>query len=133
MKKVLLDTNGYSALLSGNQLVKDALEKAITVYISVFVLGELHAGFQGGTKIKENKETLERFLNKPSVQILPATSDTSEIFGVVKNNLRKQGTPIPINDVWIASHSLEIGATLITFDSHFFNVPNLILWDELSE
>jgi tRNA(fMet)-specific endonuclease VapC len=45
---------------------------------------------------------------------------------------KKSGTPIPINDAWIAAHALETGSVLVTFDEHFTAVPGLRLWDELA-
>ncbi len=129
MKKIILDTNAYVKFLTGDQNVFHFIAKSSIVYMSIFVLGELYAGFKGGNKEKENKNILERFLNKPSVRILDATSETSEIFGQVKNNLKVAGTPIPINDVWIASHAIETGATILTYDEHFKNIAGIRLWD----
>ncbi len=129
MKKIILDTNAYTQLLTGNSDVLDVLGAAETVYMSIFVLGELFAGFSGGTKEKENKSTLHRFMQKPTVKILNATFETSEIFGKIKNNLKEAGTPLPINDVWISAHGLETGSAIVTFDSHFKNVPGIFLWD----
>ena len=65
MKKVILDTNAYTQLLAGKEDVLDAISAAETVYMSIFVLGELYTGFIGGTREPENKETLHRFLLKP--------------------------------------------------------------------
>ena len=129
MKKILLDTNAYSCLLRGDQKVLEVLNRAEQVFFSVIVLAELYAGFKGGTREKENKQYLDGFLQKPSVEILPATQETSLIFAEVKSSLKKAGTPIPINDVWIAAHAFETGAWLITYDSHFSNVLGLRLWD----
>jgi tRNA(fMet)-specific endonuclease VapC len=129
MKSILLDTNAYARLLTGVGDVLDALGAAEIVYMSVFVLGELHAGFAGGSKERENKEILHRFLLKPTVKILNATSETAEVFGLLKSNLRKAGTPIPINDIWIASHGVETGSTIITYDKHFKKIAGLRLWD----
>ena len=129
MKKIILDTNAYTHLLAGERDVLDALGEAETVFMSIFVLGELYAGFFGGTKEKENKSILRRFLEKPTVKILNATAETAEIFGMIKNTLKKQGTPLPINDVWIAAHGIETGSTILTFDPHFKSVPGLRLWD----
>ncbi len=56
---------------------------------------------------------------------------TAEIFGEIKNFLKKSGTPIPINDVWIASHTVETGSVVITYDNHFKKVPGLRCWGEL--
>ena len=86
---------------------------------AVFVLGELYAGFGHGAKEGENREILRRFLLKPTVKILNATLEPSEVFGLLKSNLMKAGTPIPINDVWIASHAIETGSIVVTYDKHF--------------
>jgi len=129
MKKIILDTNAYTRLLTGEEDVLDVIGTAETVFMSIFVLGELYAGFAGGRKERENKETLNRFLLKPAAKILNATAETAEVFGKVKQNLKKAGTPLPINDVWIAAHAIETGSTIITYDSHFKNVAGLRLWD----
>jgi len=129
MKKILLDTNAYTRLLTGTEEVLDVVGAAETVYVSVFVLGELYAGFAGGSKEKENKETLQRFLLKPMVKILNATSETAEVFGSLKSTLGKAGTPVPINDLWIASHGIETSSTAISYDKHYKKIAGLRLWD----
>ena len=91
-------------------------------------MGELIAGFKGGTREEENRGILKRFLAKPSVRILMATAETAEVFGWLKNKLRQAGTPIPMTDLWIASHVVETGAVIITSDSHFASVPGLRFW-----
>ncbi|MBP1768736.1 MAG: PilT protein domain protein [Candidatus Aminicenantes bacterium] len=130
MKKILLDTNAYVRFLRGDEKVMGCLARADTVYMSVFVLGELFAGFKAGSKEKGNKQLLERFLLKPTVSVLDATTDTADIFGFIMASLRKSGTPIPINDVWIAAQCLETGSLLVTYDNHFAQIPGLRLWDE---
>ena len=131
MKKIILDTNAYSSYLRGDHNVLEALSKADIVYLSIFVLAELYYGFKGGTKEKTNKGLLEKFIQKPTVTILNATSETSEIFAEIKHSLKKTGSPIPINDVWIASHSIETGSVLVTYDTHFKKIPGLRLWDQI--
>lgn len=130
MKKILLDTNAYTQLLKGNREVLDALARASIVFMSVFVLGELYAGFKGGDKEQENRTQLGDFLQLPTVRIMTATQETSDIFGTIKNQLKKAGTPIPINDIWIAAHTAESGSHLITFDAHFNNIPNILMWQK---
>lgn len=132
MKKILLDTNAYVRFLRGDERVLGYLARADTVFMSVFVLGELLAGFRAGGKEKDNRRILERFLLKSSVTVLDGTMDTADLFGLVMASLKKSGTPIPINDVWIAAHALETGSVLVTFDEHFTAVPGLRLWDELA-
>lgn len=131
MKKILLDTNAYSRFLAGDENVLAALIEAHITYMSVFVMGELFAGFIGGSREGENINLLKRFLQKPTINILNATPDTAEIFGAIKNNLKKAGTPLPINDIWIASHALETGSEVVTYDAHFTKIPSLRLWSRI--
>jgi len=42
--------------------------------------------------------------------------------------LKAKGSPIPVNDIWLAAQSMETGAVLVTFDSHFDRVDGLRLW-----
>ena len=127
--KVLLDTNGLSALWSGDERVLDALGQAECVFMPIVVLGELFAGFRGGTRTKENRVRLARFLAKPTVRTLELSTETAEVYGQIKDALKRAGTPVPINDVWLSAQAIETGSVLITFDSHFGKVPGVRLWD----
>ncbi len=42
-----------------------------------------------------------------------------------KAALRRKGTPIPTNDIWIAAHAMESGADLLSFDEHFGAVDGI--------
>jgi tRNA(fMet)-specific endonuclease VapC len=132
MKKILLDTNAYSGFMSGDSLVFDYIIESRITYISTIMLGELFAGFSGGSRFSENKKELKIFLGKEGVKTIDVSIETSEIFGEIKSGLRKKGKMIPLNDIWIAAHAVETGAKLITYDAHFKNISGLRLWDELS-
>ena len=127
--KVLLDTNALSALWSGDERVLDALDQAECVFMSIIVLGELFAGFRGGTRMKENRTRLAGFLAKPTVRTLELSTETAEVYGQIKDVLKRAGTPIPINDVWLSAQAIETGSVLITFDRHFGSVSGIRLWD----
>ncbi len=61
MKKIILDTNAYTDYLSGSRTILGALSAAETVFMSIFVLGELYAGFRGGSKEAENRKNWWHF------------------------------------------------------------------------
>ncbi|OGR96754.1 MAG: twitching motility protein PilT [Elusimicrobia bacterium RBG_16_66_12] len=129
MKSILFDTNAYGAFLAGDKSMLDVLSRAETISMSVIVLGELHAGFRGGNKRGENERILAEFLGKPGVSTLLLSLETAQIFGEIKEGLKRAGTPIPINDVWLASQAMETGAVLVSLDAHFRRVPGLRLWN----
>jgi len=128
--KRLLDTNAYSALKRGHgevaQLVRDSVELAF----SMVVIGELLFGFRNGTLLERNTAELEALLAHPRVTVLPVTRTTADRFGRIAAMLRKAGTPIPSNDIWIAAHAVESGAELLSFDAHFAAIPGLV-WTQL--
>lgn len=130
MKRMLLDTNAYARLARGDARVLDALGDADVIYLSVFVLGELFAGFRGGRHEAQNRKGLRDFMGASTVKLLFATEETAERFGVLKDQLKRAGTPLPINDVWIAAHALETGATLVSWDQHFEQVAGLQRWPQ---
>ena len=125
MKKILLDTSAYSQLMRGNNNVADYANEADIVYLSVFVIAELLTGFKGGSLEKRNLEIFNNFKDKPAVQIIEAAEETAEIFSEIKYKLKSAGTPIPINDLWIASNCFETGSVLITADKHFNLIQGL--------
>lgn len=122
---ILLDTNAYSALQRGHEAVLGYVQRAEEVLISAVVAGELLFGFRNGSRYEWNLRTLEAFLESPNVRMVPVTWSTAEWFGRISASLRQQGRPIPINDIWIAAHALEIGADLISSDPHFERIEGL--------
>ena len=128
MKKILLDTNAISSLFRGDEKVLEEIYEADRIYISIFVLGELFSGFKGGNKEKENSLLIKDFISKPTVKIINGTIETAEIFSEIKNQLKLKGSPLPINDIWIAAHSIETGSVLITYDKHFNHISGLRKW-----
>jgi len=125
--KILLDTNAYSALRRGNELIAERVQESDEVLLSVVVVGELLFGFRNGSRYEENSKALADFLSDPNVHLVPITWGTAAVFGRISADLRKKGKPIPTNDIWIAAHAIETGADLISADPHFANVVGL-LW-----
>lgn len=128
MRRVLLDTNAYTALMAGDGRIADLLAGSGAILLSPVVLGELLDGFAGGSREAANRACLDRFRAKPRTICVPVTADTAEWFSQVKQALRRKGSPIPINDVWIAASCLEHGAMLVSFDRHFAAIDGLLRW-----
>jgi tRNA(fMet)-specific endonuclease VapC len=128
MAVITLDSNAYRAFMRGDDKVLLALSGAEKVYLPLFVIGELHYGFRGGSKLRENLTQLARFLDKPSVELWLPTSETAEIYGELMDFLKRSGSSIPINDVWIACATIETGSKLVTYDQHFKSIPSLRIW-----
>jgi tRNA(fMet)-specific endonuclease VapC len=105
--------------------VIEAVELADEVWLPFIVVGELRAGFAVGTQGTRNEAALSRFLLKPGVAILYADDQTTQHYANVYRQLRKQGTPIPTNDMWIAALVLQHSLMLFARDAHFDALPQL--------
>ena len=125
--RICIDTNIYSALKNGDPNIVDLLESADEIYIPAIVLGELYAGFQRGQKLKHNTKDLKDFIELPGVYIININDPIAERYGALIKILRKNGTPIPTNDIWIAATALEQGARIATYDTHFQAIPGLMI------
>lgn len=125
--RIVLDTSAYSHLRGGSEQVSDAIAAAQTVYVSVVTLGELEAGFELGTRAAENRARISEFLSAPFVAVLPVTRDVSRVYGRIFAQLRRAGTPVGVNDIWIAASAIDAGAQVITFDADFEKIAGLDL------
>ncbi len=99
------------------------------ILMSTIVIGELLFGFRNGSRFEENLKSLQSFLAEPEVTTLPVTLTSADHYGFISTALKSKGTPIPTNDIWIASHAMESGAPLVSFDAHFKNVDGIELID----
>lgn len=123
--KLALDTNRYTDLCRGDRSAVETIELADEVWLPFNVLGELRAGFAVGSQGPRNESVLRRFLLKPGVSVLYADEQTTHHYGTVYRQLRKQGTPIPTNDMWIAALVLQHSLVLFARDAHFDALPQL--------
>jgi tRNA(fMet)-specific endonuclease VapC len=128
MNKILIDTNIYSYALRGDSRAVEILRKALHIGISVISIGELLSGFKGGNKEKDNRKELGFFLDSPRVSLYPINEYTAEYYCSILNQLKKSGTPIPTNDIWIAAVAFQHGLQLHTLDKHFSNVEGLLVY-----
>lgn len=123
--KLALDTNRYTDLCRGDVSVVETVEVAQQVWLPFIVLGELRAGFAVGGQGPRNEAVMRRFLLKPGVGVLYADEQTTHHYAAVYRQLRKQGTPIPTNDMWIAALVLQHSLVLFARDTHFEALPQL--------
>ncbi len=123
--KLALDTNAYRLIMDGEPNAVRLARTAERLLMPVPVLAELRFGFLNGTKGRENEATLLRFLDRGRVEVLPCDEETAVRYAELKLQLKKQGTPIPLNDVWIAALVLQHQAMLFTRDSDFERIPQL--------
>lgn len=108
--KVPLDTSAYAGFRLDVPAVVNRIGDSDVVLVSPIVLGELLYGFRKGSKFGKNMEMLDRFLRNEAVELVPVGEVTADRYSRVALQLKKDGNPIPVNDIWIAAQAMEHGA-----------------------
>ena len=120
---MILDTNGLSAFAEGDVALEPILRQAAELAIPVIVLGE----YRYGISHSRHRAPYERWLAEHlrEFRILDIDERTTVPYSAVRAELKRAGTPIPANDVWIAALCLQHCLPLISRDRHFDAVPEI--------
>ncbi len=123
--RFLLDTNIVIAIFSNDTSVINSLGKIEEVFVPTIVLGELYYGAHKSSRIETNIERINAFAG--SCSIITCDTETSRLYGEIKNDLRLKGRPIPENDIWIAAIAKQYAMTLVSRDDHFKEIDDLLI------
>jgi tRNA(fMet)-specific endonuclease VapC len=124
--KILIDTSAYVGFKRNVTDIVNIIVNAELILFSPIVLGELLFGFRAGKRYNKNMAELELFLDNEAVELVRIGKTTSDRYSRIAAQLKRRGTPIPTNDIWIAAQTMESGAELITADRHFDKIPGLV-------
>ena len=123
--RIAIDGNRYTDFVQGAPDAVDVVTYADEIWMPFIVAAELRAGFRGGSRGAENESRLTKFLQKDGVSLLFADTATTHHYATIYVDLRRAGTPIPTNDLWIAALVIQHDLVLFDRDRDFDHVPQL--------
>jgi len=114
---MILDTNALSAYADGDSGAIESIARTPIVAIPVIVIGEYLFG------ISQSRQRIgyERWMNGfvGASRTLEITAETAAMYAEIRSEVKRSGTPIPSNDVWIAALCREHAMPLLSKDRHF--------------
>lgn len=107
-------------------MLKYLLDTNIAIYVikrrPVEVMGVFN---ENAGRMAQNLAVVEEFARL--LEVLPYSAKASQHHGAIRAALEKAGTPIGVNDIYIAAHARSEGLTLVTnILGEFERVPGLL-------
>jgi len=124
-RRYLIDTCVLIDVIGRRARIPLKVEKGDIVFLSTIAIGEFKVGLDSTRRGRRDRDVLSDFLRLPNVVQITITTATTDLYAKVFRSLRAAGTPIPVNDIWLAAQALEHGAVVVSSDRHFQSVANL--------
>lgn len=121
MPRYMLDTDTCSYIMKrSSQAVLKRLQqvRVADVFISVITKSELSYGVELSPRREQDNDALDAFL--AHVEVLDFPDEAAQHYADIRATLRRSGTMIGANDLFIAAHARCLGLTLVTNNTQEF-------------
>jgi len=125
----LLDTNMFSYIAKGTspaarrEWLRLAGHRDGGICLSVITEAEIRFGMAKHALSRQRADAIEGLL--ANLRILPWQSAEAAAYASLRASLEKQGVTVSAMDLLIAAQALAAGATLVTHDRLFHQLPGL--------
>lgn len=130
----LLDTNVIVRYLNRRStLIRERLQQVAVkdVFVCSVVKAELFSGANKSNNptqtLLRQKEFLSEFIS------LDFDDKSAEVYGIIRANLEKKGTPVGSNDLQIAAIAMANNLTLVTHNTREFERIDGLIYEDWEE
>jgi len=119
--KYLLDTDVFSLMVKGQDEAINTRMQTLTkgeAVLSVITTGEYFYGIAHAPVSALREKRAQRLMD--FFGVLPLDADVSISYGDIRADLRKKGTPIGPNDLWLAAQAKTHGLIMVTRNTREF-------------
>ena len=120
---MIFDTVAMAALAERDEELMDIARGASIIHLPIIALGE----YRFGIERSRHREKLTRWFSTviDLHEVLYVDLETLDSYAKIRSELKEAGTPIPANDIWIASLALQYGLRVVSRDTHFDKVRGI--------
>jgi len=123
----LVDTSAYTLATRHHPVIERRFAEANDLYMNVIALGELRYGYLKGTRTEQNEKHLQDFLSQRRVHTLGIDDDTTRFYARIRRDLSAEGITVDDNDLWIAASAMQHGLCILTADTDFQKIPQVMV------
>ena len=130
VSKYLLDTSICSYLMKDDSIVRehlDALADSDDYFTIPIVYGEILYGIErwdSGRRKADLSQKANQLFNDIRCEFIP--KEASKHYAQLKRKAEEQGQTLAENDLWIAATALALDAIVVSSDTDFERVENLL-------
>lgn len=121
----LVDTNVIIRVLKGVTELFPLFDDIESLFVSSISIGELMYGAALSAKCDFNTEHYSAFCD--CMNVIVPDEQIARQYGKIKAQLKRDGHPIPENDIWIAATAMSANLMLVTADSDFNAIKGLMV------
>lgn len=125
MNRYCLDTSAYIEFPRGDPRAVTTIDSASWIGFPTIALGELCTGFSPSRSDEREASRLIDFLAHPVVDAIPVDDAVAHEYGHLVADLRRAGTPLPANNIWIAASAARTSSVVLTRDSQFARIARV--------
>jgi len=122
--KIIVDTSVWIEYLKNRPSVTEKLDQLLLAG-TIVTVGPVIAEILQGAKTEKDYRLLEK--NIGGLPLIETKVEDWIKAGKISYELRKRGITIPLTDCLIAAVAIHQNASVMTYDRHFENIPNLQL------
>ena len=119
----LADTSLFIAHETGRGMRVDLLPDRLSV--SVITIGELRAGVLSAKDVATRDLRLSALAAALELDPVPVDDAVAAAWARLRVELHERGLRMPVNDSWIAATAVAMGASVVTQDDDYVELPGL--------
>jgi predicted nucleic acid-binding protein len=120
---LIVDTSALVDWARSDARLLATLPSPQRLVLPVIVLGEYLSGAYRSTHREELESWLDRATSQ--VRIAAVNLQTARVYAAIRATLDSRGSPIPVNDTWIAALAVQLGLPVLSRDKHFDSVDDI--------
>ena len=121
---MILDTNALSAFADDVRSVVEQIAAADELHVPSIVMGEYRFGIANSRYRRDYEAWLAR--GRAFWNVLPVVEETATHYAAIRQQLKRAGSPLPGNDVWIAALARQHDLPVLSRDAHFDAISGVI-------
>ena len=122
--KIIVDTSVWIEYLKNRPTLADNLDQQLLAG-SIFAVGPVIAELLQGARTEKDYLILKNSID--GLPLIETNFEDWKLDGEISYKLRRKGVTLPITDCVIAAVAIHQNASVMTYDLHFANIPNLKL------